>query len=331
MASAITVANRAGLIIRDVMAKGDLGIVEKVRTHYLCLQALQSYTNHDCSLVTFQAKNDLQTEADRLAQNCIIASLSRQFPAMRIIGEEGELDAAANAAVPPEYIVREADVEFGQRTCPPAYAQIREEDLVVWVDPLDGTAEYARGYVEHVTVLIGVAYKDEAIGGIIHQPFYSAAAATDGSPEQLGRTIWGVRGLGAGGFSDEKALPLRDGIVVTTTRSHCTDLVRWALDALHPREILRVGGAGFKVLQLLEGQAHAYVFASPGCKKWDTCAPEAVLAAHGGRLTTIGGTPYRYGANVGHPNLGGVLATAPGVDHDKLVAMLPDALKEAMP
>lgn len=246
---------------------------------------------------------------------------------MRIIGEEGELDAATNAAVPAEYIVREADAEFGRRTCPPAYEQIREEDLVVWVDPLDGTAEYARGYVEHVTVLIGVAYKDEAIGGIIHQPFF---AAPNGDGQQLGRTIWGVRGLGAGGFSTEGALPLRDGFVVTTTRSHCTDLVRWALDALHPREILRVGGAGYKVLQLLEGKAHAYVFASPGCKKWDTCAPEAVLAAHGGRLTSIGGKAYRYGADVGHPNLGGVLATAPGVDHEALVATLPDALKEAM-
>lgn len=31
MASAISVANRAGDIIRDIMAKGDLGIVEKVR------------------------------------------------------------------------------------------------------------------------------------------------------------------------------------------------------------------------------------------------------------------------------------------------------------
>lgn len=30
MASSITVANRAGGIIRDVMSKGDLGIIEKV-------------------------------------------------------------------------------------------------------------------------------------------------------------------------------------------------------------------------------------------------------------------------------------------------------------
>jgi hypothetical protein len=37
VASSITAVNRAGKIIRDVMSKGDLGIVEKVgrRVHYL--------------------------------------------------------------------------------------------------------------------------------------------------------------------------------------------------------------------------------------------------------------------------------------------------------
>ena len=49
-----------------------------------------------------------------------------------------------------------------------------------------------------------------------------------------------------------------------------------------------------QVLLLLEGKAHAYVFASPGCKKWDTCAPEAVLHAVGGKLTDIHGNYYQY-------------------------------------
>lgn len=48
-----------------------------------------------------------------------------------------------------------------------------------------------------------------------------------------------------------------------------------------------------QVLQLLEGKASIYVFASAGCKKWDTCAPEAVLSAAGGKLTDILGQYYR--------------------------------------
>ena len=36
----------------------------------------------------FQGKNDLQTEADRSAQRCIVASLTQQFPKIHVIGEE---------------------------------------------------------------------------------------------------------------------------------------------------------------------------------------------------------------------------------------------------
>ena len=61
-------------------------------------------------------------------------------------------------------------------------------------------------------------------------------------------------------------------------------MVDTALNALQEKNLIRsfrrVGGAGFKVLCCLEGAA-AYVFASGGCKKWDTAAPEAVLLAAG--------------------------------------------------
>lgn len=128
---------------------------------------------------------------------------------------------------------------------------------------MDGTSEYTQGFLEHVTVLIGLAVHDKAVGGIIHQPYYKH------SNDNVGRTIWGLKGLGSGGFQAKAA---KNGeFIVTTTRSHSNELVQNALQALDPTEILRVGGAGYKVLQLLEGKAHAYVFASAGCKKWDTC------------------------------------------------------------
>lgn len=261
----------------------------------------------------------MQTEADRSAQLCIVGSLAKQFPALHIIGEEG----ATNVEDVPSHLLNHSvDADFLQSICPSVYQHIREEDLVVWVDPLDGTAEYTKGFLEHVTVLIGVSYQNRAIGGIIHQPFFANDNAA------LGRTIWGLRELGTGGF--EAGTAPNGQFVVTTTRSHCTDLVQSALDSLSPSSILRVGGAGFKVIQLLEGKAHAYVFASPGCKKWDTCAPEAVLEAAGGRLTDISGDVYQYGANVSFPNLGGVLATARGVSHESVVTKIPDQLKKEL-
>ena len=85
------------------------------------------------------------------------------------------------------------------------------------------------------------------------------------------------------------------------------------------------------MLLVIEGYAHAYVFASPGCKKWDTCAPEAVLHAAGGRLTDIHGEYYMYHPRVQRRNMGGVLAT-PDIDsHGWYLKKISDEVKEALP
>jgi len=73
----------------------------------------------------------------------------------------------------------------------------------------------------------------------------------------------------------------------------------------------------FKVLLLIEGKVHAYVFATKGCKKWDTCAPEAILHAIGGSLTDMFGIQMSYAYDVQKLNAGGVLATC--LDHDRFV------------
>ena len=66
---------------------------------------------------------------------------------------------------------------------------------------------------------------------------------------------------------------------------------------------------------LIDGRAHAYVYPSPGCKKWDTCAPEAILHAIGGLLTDMHGNSYTYEPTVSKGNSGGTLATALASEH----------------
>lgn len=61
----------------------------------------------------------------------------------------------------------------------------------------------------------------------------------------LGRTIWGVLGLGAFGFQ-LKEVPAGKHII-TTTRSHSNKLVTDCVTAMNPDDVLRVGGAGNKV------------------------------------------------------------------------------------
>ncbi|XP_038582207.1 3'(2'),5'-bisphosphate nucleotidase 1 isoform X1 [Micropterus salmoides] len=323
VASAYTVAEKAGAIVRNVLHSGELGIVEKTRA------------------------NDLQTLADRLAQQSICASLSRCFPKITIIGEE-EL---------PEEEIREDLIENGhseeilQKTCPAEYSGLKEEELVVWVDPLDGTKEYTEAsrclryqteaqmphkgsdssqpystalwLLDNVTVLIGIAYGGKAIAGVINQPFYNYQL---GAGADLGRTMWGMLGLGAFGFQLQEVPG--DKRIVTTTRSHSNKLVTDCVDAMEPHEVVRVGGAGNKIIQLVEGKASAYVFASPGCKKWDTCAPEAILQAVGGKLTDMHGNAYCYNANVKHMNSAGILATLR--NHEYYISRVPQSVLQAL-
>jgi len=52
---------------------------------------------------------------------------------------------------------------------------------------------FGLGLLDHVTVLIGISVKGKAVAGVIHQPYYNYQA---GAGAQLGRTIWGIIGLG---------------------------------------------------------------------------------------------------------------------------------------
>lgn len=78
------------------------------------------------------------------------------------------------------------------------------------------------------------------------------------------------------------------------------------------------------MLYVLEGKAHAYVYPSAGCKRWDTAAPEAVLRAAGGELTDVFGNKYSYGKEneIDPLNEHGVFATAPTVDHTEFMKLI---------
>ncbi|XP_068210794.1 3'(2'),5'-bisphosphate nucleotidase 1 isoform X2 [Palaemon carinicauda] len=294
VSSSVAIANHAGGIIREILKKGELGIVEK------------------------ENARDLQTEADRAAQRCIISSLSKCFPKITIIGEEGEEETQVTSGK-----IFDPDLMPAVNVkCPSNLSSLEEEEIVVWVDPLDGTAEFTQGLLDHVTVLIGIAYSGKAVGGIIHQPYFNY----QNPGAELGRTVWGVVGGDVGGMP--LVSPPEGKLIVTTTRSHSSSTVNDAISAVSPTEVLRVGGAGHKVMLLLEGKAHLYVFASPGCKKWDTCAPQAVLEAAGGVLTDIKGTPIPYYSTAPHRNSTGVLASAAGIPHDEYVNKIPQHVKD---
>jgi 3'(2'), 5'-bisphosphate nucleotidase len=94
-----------------------------------------------------------------------------------------------------------------------------------------------------VTVLIGVATKGNAIGGIIHQPFYK-----DGN--EFGRSVWGILHSGVYGKCLINNTPL-PGRIVAGSLSHRSKTVVDAVNACQPTEVLQAGGCGYKVSSFL--------------------------------------------------------------------------------
>jgi len=44
-----------------------------------------------------------------------------------------------------EWIVTKSDASVLAMRCPDEYVNVIDDDIVVWVDPLDGTSEYTQG------------------------------------------------------------------------------------------------------------------------------------------------------------------------------------------
>lgn len=91
-------------------------------------------------------------------------------------------------------------------------------------------------------MLIGLSIKGKAIGGVIHQPYYNYQVC---KCDDQGRTLWGIIGVGFGGF--QVIPPPPNKFIITTTRKHGTAVVQSAIDVFNPDEVIRVGGAGHKV------------------------------------------------------------------------------------
>lgn len=87
--------------------------------------------------------------------------------------------------------------------------------------------------------------------------------------------------------------------------------------------------SGHKVVLVIEGDADGYIFASAGCKRWDTCAGEAILEALGGKLTDVFGNLVTYDFEADdYVNKSGVIASLR--DHDLYIKMIPDSVKEKL-
>jgi 3'(2'), 5'-bisphosphate nucleotidase len=111
-----------------------------------------------------------------------------------------------------------------------------------------------------------------------------------------------------------------DFLRLVSSLSHRHGLLDEMRRRLGISEERRVGSVGVKVGLLLAQEAHVYLEPSTATKAWDSCAPEAVLSAAGGRLTDLEGTPLRYTPH--NPRNSRGIAATNGACHDFVISKI---------
>jgi 3'(2'), 5'-bisphosphate nucleotidase len=231
-----------------------------------------------------KAGNEPVTAADRAANKLIVERLARAFPGDAILSEELPDDGSRRGA------------------------------RRVWmVDPIDGTRDFIMGD-DGYAVMIGLSVDGRPTLGVVSQPPTS-------------KTYLGVVGEGAWMQTPDGRVPLTTstlaappGIRLVASKSHRTPRVDAIKRALGISDEMNVGSVGLKIGLVAENVRDLYVYTGGRTKIWDTCGPEAILVAAGGRVTDLDGRPLKYAAEDLY-NQRGIVASN-GALHDHVIHVI---------
>jgi 3'(2'), 5'-bisphosphate nucleotidase len=209
--------------------------------------------------VQIKGSDEPVTEADHAASALIVARLRDAFPDDVVLSEE----------------LPDTGERIGQSR--------------VWmVDPIDGTRDFVRGETGFV-VMLGLTIDGRPMVGAVGHPLSGFVYA--GVP-------------GAGAWREDAAgarMPLRTSTVsrppdirLVASKSHRTARIDAVKRALQITDEMNVGSIGLKIGLVSEALRDLYVYLGGRTKIWDTCGPEAILTAAGGRMTDVDGQPLVY-------------------------------------
>ena len=276
----VDLAHESCHIIRNVTKNGTLGVKDKGGSTTLAGEYVM----------------DAQTEADRQVESTVLAAIRTAFPAVDIVAEEeseGMLARPDDEKVGKTIATRDlaqrhpSAVDALDAVWPPELrVALPADDVVVFIDPLDGTNEYANGARECVTCLYGVAYRGRPIAGVIGQPFPEILSDDDTTAATAApRIVWGGSGVGVHGINEaqQTSLPKPPPFRAAINRNLRDPRQEPVMERLGPAtEEVKISATGYHFLKILERRVHVQIMLRRASKKWDSCAGEALLTAAGG-------------------------------------------------
>ncbi|XP_074597792.1 inositol monophosphatase 3-like [Brevipalpus obovatus] len=266
---------------------------------------------------TDEGKDELLTEGDLRSHQMMVLQVSAKFPGLKIISEEKQAPEVDGYFLPFGEL---QDLLYADDIHQLPSSLVPMESLMVWIDPLDATQEYTENLTQYVTTMACVAVDGVATIGVIHEPFTQ-------------ETYWAWKDFGLSDSLEEVVLTTEKQSRNSTklrfivSRSHAGDIQKEIAKVYKDDyDIISAGGSGYKTVQLIKGHADAYIHRT-AIKKWDICAPNALLNSISrsssvfGSMTDLNGAQINYTDNGDVWNKEGILATL-RVDHGKLLKSL---------
>ena len=231
--------------------------------------------------ISYKRRADLVTEADRRSEALIVKRLRTFFPGHAVVGEEGG----------------------GQRT---------DSDYCWYVDPLDGTTNFAHGFPVFC-VTLGLAYRGEIIAGVVYDPIRD-------------ELFTAARGLGAylnnKPIHVSKTASLSESLLATGfppfAGNHDLNIEFYLRFTMLSHGIRRAGSAALDLCCVAAGRFEG--FWELKLNPWDKAAGSLLVTEAGGRVTDLEGRPF----NV----LGDEVFASNGLVHDEMVKVFSLALAE---
>lgn len=254
---------------------------------------------------TKEGVNESVTTADYFSHCAMMETLRQNFPTVKIYSEE------AKAPCPNDSPYDYSEAHVPELAGLKINEFVEEEDITVWIDPLDATKEYTEKKYQYVTTMVCIAVKGVPKVGIIHKPF---------SENPIEATSWAWVKVKTSADLEIRKTTDDDKIRFIVSMSHAGK-IKDAINAKFKNaEIISAAGSGYKVLEVVHGAVDAYVHVT-AIKKWDICAGDAILQAVGGQMTTKDNEQINYSDDNNVVNEKGLLATINKVDHNNYIAI----------
>jgi myo-inositol-1(or 4)-monophosphatase len=204
--------------------------------------------------IEYKGAVDLVTVADRESEALILERIRKQFPTHDVMGEEG------------------TRIETGS-------------DYKWYVDPLDGTTNFAHGYPVFC-VSLGVEWQGKRIAGVVYDPtrdeMFSAelggGAQLNGAAIHVSVTPNLGECLLATGFPSQK-------------RHKNPNIYFYQQLTLHSHGVRRAGSAALDLCNVASGRFDG--FWEFNLNPWDTAAGVLIVEEAGGRVTDFSGGEFQ--------------------------------------